>query len=200
LIGALSLITLFRRKHKPHASIIDFELIKKKSFIASASSIFANQWIIMVTVFWVIYFQNILGFSASKAGIYSFFANIPILVAAPLGGYLVDKLGPRIPVMIGFGLILFSLSWLVAYQRHENIVLLMPTLFTFGFGVCMIFTPCFVAMMNDVPSEKRGVASGITAALRQFSSSFGLAIFGTIYSTLYFGHLNRLLKENQSTQ
>src|SRR5581483_5579340 len=57
LIGALSLITLFRRKHKPHASIIDFELIKKKSFIASASSIFANQWIIMVTVFWVIYFQ-----------------------------------------------------------------------------------------------------------------------------------------------
>lgn len=200
LIGVSSLVILFRRKHKPHASVIDFELIKKKSFIASASSIFANQFIIMVTVFWAIYFQNILGFSASKAGVYAFLANIPVLLAAPLGGYLVDKLGPRIPVMAGFSLILFSLSWLVAYQRQESIALLMPTLFTFGFGVCMIFTPCFVAMMNDVPAEKRGVISGITAALRQFSSSLGLAIFGTIYSTIYLGHLSVSLRANPDTQ
>lgn len=200
LTGAISLVMLFRRKHKPHASILDFELMKKKSFIASASCIFANQLIIMVTVFWAIYFQNILGFSPSKAGVYAFLANIPVLLAAPLGGYLVDKLGPRIPVMIGFSLILFSLGWLVGYQRHEDIMMLMPTLFTFGFGVCMIFTPCFVGMMNDVPKEKRGVVSGITSALRQFSSSLGLAIFGTIYSTIYFGHLSQFLKSNQNTE
>ena len=199
LIGIFSLLTLFRRKHKPHASILDFELMRKKSFISSSTSIFFNQLVIMVTVFWAIYFQNILGFSPSKAGVYAFMANIPVFFAAPLGGSMVDRFGPRLPVMIGFGLIFFSLSWFAAFLHHENIWLLMPTLFTFGFGVSMIFTPCFVAMMNDVPAEKRGSASGITSALRQFGSSVGLALFGTLYSTIYFGHLGKSLEGNRTT-
>ncbi len=198
-IGIFSLITLFKRKHKAHASILDFELIRKQSFISSASAIFCNQFIVMITVFWAIYFQNILGFSPSKAGVYAFLANIPVLFAAPIGGHLVDKHGPRLPVMCGFGLIVFSLSWFSLFQYHESIWLLLPTLLTFGFGISMIFTPSYVSMMNDVGPEKRGVASGMSTALRQFSSSFGLAIFGTLYSSIYHGHFANFLDRNPST-
>ncbi len=115
-IGACSLWFLFKRKHKPHASILDFELMGKKSFIASATSIFCNQFIVMAAVFWTIYFQNILGFSPSKAGVYSFLANLPVLIAAPIGGYLVDKCGPRLPVMSGFGLVFFALAWFLTFR------------------------------------------------------------------------------------
>jgi MFS family permease len=153
----------------------------------------------MVTVFWAIYFQNILEFSPSKAGVYAFIANIPVLFAAPLGGFLVDRIGPRVPVMIGFGVIFFSLSWFVLFMRHENIWLLLPTLLLFGFGVSMIFTPSYVGMMNEVAAEKRGVASGIMAALRQFSSTLGLALFGTLYSSIYFDKLGRSLLAKATT-
>jgi EmrB/QacA subfamily drug resistance transporter len=198
-LGFFSLTFLFRRKHKLRTSILDFDLLRKKSFISSASFIFCNQLVVMVTVFWAIYFQNILGFSPSKAGAYAFMANIPVLFAAPIGGILVDKFGPRLPVMTGFGLIFFSLGWFVSFLHFENIYLLMPTLLTFGFGVSMIFTPCFVSLMNDVPAEKRGNASGMTSALRQFSSSLGLAIFGTLYSSVYLAQLGKLLQANDST-
>jgi EmrB/QacA subfamily drug resistance transporter len=198
-LGTISLTALFLRKHRPDASILDFALMRKRSFLGSSSSIFCNQLVIMITVFWAIYFQNILGFSPSKAGAYAFMANIPVLIAAPLGGFLVDRFGPRIPVMTGFGLIFFSLSWFVVFLRHENIWLLMPTLLTFGFGVAMIFTPSFVSMMNDVPAEKRGIASGITATLRQFSSSLGLAVFGTLYSSIYSSHFGKFLLANHGT-
>ncbi len=198
-LGVFSLVFLFKRKHKPHASILDFELMAKKSFIASASCVFNNQVIAMVTIFWAIYFQNILGFSPSKAGVFAFIANIPVLLAAPLGGFLVDRVGPRLPVMTGFGLIFFALSWLLAFMRQANIWELIPTLLTFGFGASMIYIPSFVAMMNEVPAEKRGIASGTSSALRQFSSSFGLAIFGAIYSAVYFGHLGTRLLSNSAT-
>ncbi len=197
--GIFCLIALFRRKHKPHASILDFELMRRKSFIASSSCVFNNQLIIMVTVFWAIYFQNFLGFSASTAGLYSFIANIPVLFAAPLGGLLVDRFGPRLPVMTGFGIIFFSLMWFCTFAKHSDIWLLMPTLLTFGFGVSIIFTPCFVSLMNDIPSEKRGAASGITSAMRQFSSSLGLALFGTMYSAIFFRHLGKDLQSNPAT-
>lgn len=200
VLGCAALYYLFHRKHHPKASILDFELMGKKSFISSASCIFSNQFIIMVTVFWAIYFQNILGFSASKAGFYAFLANIPVLFAAPLGGWMVDRFGPRMPIMTGFGLITFALSWLIAFLREESLMLLMPTLITFGFGVTMIFTPSFVSMMNDVPADKRGNASGIISTLRQFSSSLGLALFGTIDSIIYLTHMKHFFVENPGTQ
>jgi EmrB/QacA subfamily drug resistance transporter len=197
--GLLSLLFLFQRKHKPHASILDFTLMGEKSFLSSASCVFCNQLIIMVTVFWAIYFQNILGFSASKAGFYAFLANLPVLLAAPLGGFMVDRFGPRLPVMTGFSLIVFSLGWFTVFLHHESLWLLMPTLLTFGCGVSMIFTPSYVSMMNDVPAEKRGSASGITSTLRQFSSSLGLALFGTLYASVYLNHLRGFLKTNHNT-
>jgi EmrB/QacA subfamily drug resistance transporter len=199
-IGIFSLVAVFKRKHKPHASILDFELMKKKSFFSSSTCILCNQMLLMVTVFWAIYFQNILGFSASTAGIYSFIANIPLLIAAPLAGFLVDRFGPRLPVVTGFGLIIFSLAWFLVFFRHESILLLMPTLLSFGFGVSMIFGPCFVALMEDVPAEKRGTASGINTAIRQFSASVGLALFGTVYSSVYFSRLGKFLLQNSQTE
>ncbi len=197
--GLFLLFFLFWRKHKPHASILDFNLIRKTSFVASASAIFCTQLIAMVPVFWAIYFQNILGFTPSEAGGYAFIANLPVLIAAPLGGYLVDKLGPRIPVMVGFTAILFSLIWLILFLHRMDIWILLPTLFTFGFGATMIYTPSFVSMMNEVPADKRGNASGITATLRQFSSSFGLALFGSLYSSIYLQRFTLALKADPDT-
>jgi len=197
--GCFFLYWLFYRREKPHATFFDFSLLQKRSFSTSSLSVFLNQFIVMVTVFWAIYFQNILGFSPSRAGFFAFMANIPVLFAAPLGGFLVDRFGPRRPVMIGFTVICFSLTWFFLFLRHENAFLLFPTLITFGFGVSMIFTPSFVTMMNEVPPEKRGIASGINSALRQFSSTLGLALFGTLYASIYFGKLTTWLRANPQT-
>jgi EmrB/QacA subfamily drug resistance transporter len=199
MIGLFSFALLFKRKHKPHASILDFEVIRTNPFIASSSCIFCNQILIMATVFWAIYFQNILGFSPSKAGLFAFMANLPVLFAAPLGGFLVDRYGPRMPVMIGFGIVCFSLGWFTLFMRHESVAILSPTLLLFGFGVSMIFTPCYVGLMNEVPAEKRGAVSGITSMLRQFSSTMGLALFGTFYSSIYFKKFGQALHANEST-
>lgn len=199
LIGLFSLYFLFKRRKKSHASIIDFNLISTKASIASLTCISTNQFLVMVTVFWAIYFQNILGFSASQAGLLSFLANAPILFAAPFGGFLVDRFGPRLPVMIGFSLIFFSLLWWLKFDRVKSVWLLLPALIPFGFGIPMVFTPSFVALMNQIPSEKRGVASGINSTLRQFSATMGLAVFGSIFSSIHFGKFSEYLKTNAQT-
>ena len=64
----------------------------------------------------------------------------------------------------------------------------------------MIFTPSYVGMMNEVPAEKRGVVSGINSTLRQFGSTVGLALFGTLYSSIYLGKLGQFLADNESTK
>ncbi len=199
IAGLFLLYYLFKRKHKPHASIIDFDMIRTRTFISSSTCIFSTAFLLMVTVFWAIYFQNILGFSASTAGIYSFIANAPILAAAPFAGFLVDRYGPRLPVVMGFSLVVFAFAWFLTFYRQENIFLLLPALIPFGIGTPLIFTPSFVAMMNEIPPDKRGVASGINATLRQFSATVGLAVFGTVFSSTQLTRLTQYLHSNPST-
>ncbi|HSW73101.1 MAG TPA: MFS transporter, partial [Chlamydiales bacterium] len=183
-LGIILPLILFKAERKVAHPIVDLKVILKKSVLAGSGCVFCIQFLTMVTVFWAIYFQDILHFSPTKAGVFAFFANAPLLIASALGGYLVDHYGPRLPVSTGFALVSFSLFFLLFISPPPYIWLLFVTLVPFGFGIPMIMTPSFVSILNDVPSEKRGAVSGFTASLRQFSSTIGLALFGTLFTTI----------------
>lgn len=183
--SGLSLIAyLIYKEKRVEKPLLDFSLFKYRSFTVTGICIFLNQMMIMVTVFWTIYFQTALGFSPAKAGIYSFFSNIPNLFAGLLAGHIVDKYGPRIPIALGFFISLFSFTWFVFHTGSPSLISLLPALIPLGFGITFVFTPSFVAMMRDVPPQKRGVATGINSTLRQTSASIGLAIFGSLFFSL----------------
>lgn len=183
-IGIILPIILFKTERKVEHPILDLKVIVKKNVLAGSGCVFCIQFLTMVTVFWAIYFQEILNFSPTKAGFYAFFANAPLLIASALGGYLVDHYGPRLPVSTGFALVFFSIFFLLFISPPPHIWLLFVTLVPFGFGIPLIMTPTFVSILNDAPPEKRGTVSGFIASLRQFGSTIGLAIFGTLFATI----------------
>ena len=198
-IGILLPYLLFKVERKTPHPIFDLAIVLKRSFLSGVSCIFCNQLLIMVSVFWAIYFQVILGFSPTKAGLFSFIANAPILLAPPIAGYLVDRVGPRVPVRIGFFLIAISLFLFVFISPPTNTSALFAVLIPFGFGIPLIFTPSYVSVMNDVSDQKRGVASGTTAAFRQFGATLGLALFGTAFTNGQMLRLQHLFSVNPET-
>ncbi len=198
-IGIACLFLLYQLRLRRSEHIIDFHLGKQRSFVGGSGCIFITQFAIMVTVFWAIYFQNILHYSPSQAGVLAFLSNFPVILGAPLAGFLVDRLGPRIPVVIGYSLMAISLACLLLYENNENTGLLILTLVPFGLGSPMTFTPSSVTMYADVPLEKRGIASGMNAALRQFSATLGLALFGTLFSTVQMSQMGKSLALNPDT-
>lgn len=198
-VGIVFLVILYQLRLRKREHIIDFALGKKRSFIGGSGSIFITQFALMITVFWAIYFQNILHYSPSQAGLLAFLSNFPVLFGAPLAGFLVDRLGPRIPVMTGFTLMAFSVACLLVFEAHENMWRLILTLIPFGLGSPMAFTPSSVAMYAEVPLDKRGIASGMNAALRQFSATLGLALFGTLFGTIQTYHMGKQLALNPNT-
>ncbi|MES2121798.1 MAG: MFS transporter, partial [Chlamydiota bacterium] len=198
-VGVAFLILLYQLRLRKSEHIIDFNLGKQRSFIGGSGCIFITQFALMVTVFWAIYFQNILHYSPSQAGVLAFLSNFPVILGAPLAGFLVDRLGPRIPVVIGYSLMAISIAFLLCFENNENTWLLILTLIPFGLGSPMTFTPSSVTMYADVPLEKRGIASGMNAALRQFSATLGLALFGTLFSTVQTSQMSKELALSPDT-
>ncbi|MBS0621074.1 MAG: MFS transporter [Verrucomicrobia bacterium] len=200
LAGCALIYYMYRKEQQVERPLIDFSLMRVPSFFAGSGCIFLAQFLLIINVFWAIYFQNVLGFSASKAGAFSFMASMPTLCGGPIAGFLVDRYGPRLPVMGGFAIFVCALIWLITQSTQASAYHLLPALLLFGIAAPMVFTPSFVGLMNDVPAEKRGVASGINAAIRQFGSTLGMAVFGTLFTTFQTSRFKSLVKASPITE
>jgi len=168
--------------HTPHP-LIDFNFFKNRLFTVSNIFIFLTQIVIMVTVLWAIYFQDQLHYTPAQTGLIIFVAVFPVFLMAPLGGYIGDHYGPRLPLLIGFVLLTFALFWLLSTAHADKLALLLPGLLCFGGGIPMILSPTIALALSQVPTEKLGTASGITTETRQLASTVGIAVMTTIYHT-----------------
>ncbi len=126
------------------------------------------------------YAQISLGDSASNAGLYllTFFAGFAI--AAQVGGRILDERGSRPAVVagsaiaaIGFYLWAHEMPGLNYDDQWTYIVVA-------GAGVGLVLGPSNTDAVNRAPRTSYGEATGITQTVRNFGSSLGLAVLGTI--------------------
>lgn len=173
----ISITLLIRREKKLQQPFLELALFKRPVFAAINISIFIISFILMINVFRAIYFQEVLGYSPTKAGFITFFACLPVLFVAPIGGYLSDRISPKLPIAIGYVMIIFSFLWL-AWFSMPSFPSLLFALILFGTGIPLIFTPSYSTAMHTVPPQKIGVAMGIVSTIRTFAGTMGVALIG----------------------
>jgi MFS family permease len=111
------------------------------------------------------------------AGIYMLPTTLGFLIAGPISGYLSDKYGAR-PFATG-GMILAAMSF--------GLMLLLPVDFPYylfalilllnGLAFGMFSSPNTAGIMNSVPAEYRGVASGMRATFMNIGLPLSIGIF-----------------------
>jgi EmrB/QacA subfamily drug resistance transporter len=129
------------------------------------------------------YAQISLGESASETGLYLLIFFAGFATATQWGGKMLDRIGARRPVVIGcvigatgFWLWGSSMTHLSVSEQWYYIVLA-------GIGVGLILSPANTDALNRVARERYGEATGITQTVRNFGSSLGLAILGSLLIT-----------------
>jgi len=199
LLGIGSITALILTEREVKHPLIEFHLYKNKVFLGANTSIFFTQLQIGATVFWAIYLQNVLGYSPSEAGVLGFLSNTPIFVMAPLSGMLVDKYGPKIPVISGF-ILLFVALILFVCNPSPNLSYLFLILLPYGCGIPLIFTPSFTSAMAQVDDAKRGMVSAMTSCVRQCSTTLGIALFTALFVSRNTTLFSSLLESNMATK
>jgi MFS family permease len=123
------------------------------------------------------------------AGIYMTPMMIGFFLMGPLSGWMSDRLGSKglatgglLVMAIGF-LLLASLPANFSYLPFLLILLLL------GIGMGLFTSPNNTAIMNSVPPEYRGVASGMRATIQNSGSVLSMAVF---FSLVIFGLAGKL--------
>ena len=180
IISALSFYILFKVEMTKKNPLFSFHIFKIKAFTTSSIMIFLLQIILVVGIFTTIFYQDVLGVSPATAGLMSLPGTLPILLMGPIGGWLLDRYGVRLPLLLGLGLNVFAYVWIASVFHLRDYWLFVPALIASGIGTPLIFTCIFTPALSAVELHNRGVASGTLGVLRQIGSSLGLAIASAI--------------------
>ena len=196
LFSVASLCAFIAWENKISHPLVELDLFKNLTFSILFSVLLIIQAVGIVFVFWAIFLQNVLHYTPLTAGVLLLPAMLPIIIMAPVGGYLRDKYGPRIPMCTGSLLIVLSLIWIGIFSHHQSYAILFPGLLGFGIGMPLILSGIMVTVMNMVKAEQRGIASAIMNCSRQFGISIGLAVLAGLLGSLNKWQLGSFLKQS----
>jgi EmrB/QacA subfamily drug resistance transporter len=138
------------------------------------------------TIFFLsLYFQQVLGYSALRAGL----AMVPMTLLMVVGSFvcraLVPVLGVRKLTLAGALPTAAGLGWLTAIPAQSPTYLvhvLGPTLLI-GAGLGLILLPATISATAGLAPHEAGLASGIVNVARQIGGAVGLAALVTAAST-----------------
>ncbi len=190
LIGGVLLLLLFVfLELKVPDPMFRLSLFRVRSFAAGTSAALLGSLgrggLMLLLVIW---FQGIWlplhGYSFAETPLWAGIFMTPMiagfLIAGPMSGWLSDTHGPRLLSTIGMSIgtvAFFSLAALPVDFAYWQIALI---LFASGCGMGMFAAPNAAAVMNSVPPENRGAASGMLATLQNTGQQMSLAIFFTV--------------------
>jgi len=111
-------------------------------------------------------------------------------------GGLVARYGPRSPLIIGPLIVALGfLFFAVPATNADYWKAFFPAVIVLGFGMAVTVAPLTTVVMNSVPQDRVGAASGINNAVARLASVLAIAIFGVVMVREFGSRLDYNLRE-----
>jgi len=114
------------------------------------------------------------------AGIYMLPMTLGFMIMGPISGILSDKYGPRWIATTGMTIVTFAFIGLSLLPYNFDYWELGILIFFMGIGNGMFASPNSSSIMNSVPPQNRGVASGMLSTLANSASTLSMSVFFTV--------------------
>jgi EmrB/QacA subfamily drug resistance transporter len=186
LLSAVIFLTLFIyiEGHVKHP-MLDLSLFKQLSFSMTTASAVINYIGVYSSIFLMPYYLiQGRGFSPAQAGLILTAQPVIMAVIAPISGTLSDRIGTRLPTVVGMAVLSAGLYFLSRLTAQSSIKTMMLALAIVGLGTGAFISPNNSALMGSAPKRRQGIAAGILATSRNFGMVLGVGIAGAIFTTV----------------
>jgi MFS transporter, DHA2 family, multidrug resistance protein len=186
VVFVLSSIVFFKVETSSAQPFVELSLFRNRTFSGATLSNFllngaAGTLLVVLTLV-----QQQAGLSSLQSGLLTAGYLIAILSTIRIGEKLLQKLGPRKPMLYGCwitaaGILLTTLTFLLA---GEYLIAAFVGFTLFGTGLGLYATPSTDAALSNVPQDKAGSASGIYKMASSLGAALGVAISAAIFAGL----------------
>ncbi|MCL4557862.1 MAG: DHA2 family efflux MFS transporter permease subunit [Deltaproteobacteria bacterium] len=177
--------------------IIDLSIFRNYNFVILNILGITRSIALFGTVFLLpLFFQNLMGYSATMTGILLIPQAVMVSIGMPVAGKVVDRIGPKYPLIFGLLLTSFSLYYFHSLSLLSDYTFIAEGLMMRGLGISFIMAPVTSAAINSLKPEEINLGSGMLNVIMQTGGTFGIAMLGTIldirtdfHMATYTGHL-----------
>jgi EmrB/QacA subfamily drug resistance transporter len=171
--------------HTKHP-MLDLTVFKNPRFSAGSGTItivffamFGSM--LLMTQYW----QLVHGYSPLEAGVRLLPYAATMMIVAPMSARFVERLGTKPIVLIGLSLVITGLLLLSTIESDSPYPVVIAFFMVMAAGMGMTMAPATEAVMGSLPRAKAGVGSAINDTTRQVGGALGVAVIGTIVTSVY---------------
>jgi len=178
---------------------LDLTLFKIRQFAMGNLANFLNSLTFSCGPFLrSLYLQLVLGYSPLKTGLLLIPMDSLILILNPISGRLADRYGSRVLSSLGLAFNAAALIWFSTLNEKSSYGTVLISLVLFGFGLALFAPAITSSLMGSVPSQKRGVASGIVTTISQTAGVMSIP-FSLLLMTLVmpYNKLSQIVSSSQ---
>ena len=186
LAGAVALLGSFIAiESRAQAPLMPFSIFRNRTLTgANVVGVLTGASLFSMFFFISLYMQNVLGFSAIKAGLSYLPLAVSIIIAAGLASALVTRVGFKPVLATGMLFITGGLLWFSQISPDGTFLadVLGPSLLA-AVGLGFAFVPQTIAAVSGVAEREAGLASGLINTSQQVGGALGLAVLSSIAFT-----------------
>ena len=179
-------IAFFRVESGNDQAFVDFRLFRNRTYNGATISNFLINATVGMQLVSLQLVQRGGGMSAQQAGILTLGYAIAIIAFIRVGEKLLQRFGPRKPMVWGCLITAVAIGCLMPTQmmleNYRTAALVGYTLF--GLGLAFYATPSTDAALSSLPMNQSGAGSGIYKMASSLGAALGVAVSGAIFTAL----------------
>jgi EmrB/QacA subfamily drug resistance transporter len=177
-----------RRNARP---MLDVTIFTNMRFTAGSVSMTFAFFTLMGFVFLITqYFQFVRGYGTLGAGIRTVPFALFMALTSPTSAKLAQRVGTKRVVVAGLTSMAVGFSISARTDVTTPYWVIVVVMFFVGGGLGTIQAPATEAIMGSLPPAKAGVGSAVNDTARELGSTLGVAIVGSVFSSIYASKLD----------
>ncbi|MGA2159914.1 MAG: DHA2 family efflux MFS transporter permease subunit [Dehalococcoidia bacterium] len=136
-----------------------------------------------------LFLQTVRGLSAFHSGLMVLPQVFGAIVTLPISGKIYDKIGPRVPIVLGLLVTGLSSLWMQSLDVTTPDDTLRMILFVRGMGIGLAMMPVTTYALSVISQKLAGQASALLNVSKTIFTSLGVALFATLLDTFQKSNL-----------
>lgn len=182
ILGLLALIAFIRVEQSAKQPFLPLSLFSIRNFLyGNYATVSIYGGLSVGTFILVIFLQQVVGYSATQAGLSLMPITLVMFALSPRFGALSGKYGPRLFMTVGPLIIsLGSLLFLTIDENPSYLLNVLPGVLLFGLGLSVTVAPLTTAILGSIDSANAGIASAVNNAVSRIAGLIAIAVIGVV--------------------
>ncbi|HEV3452786.1 MAG TPA: MFS transporter [Acidimicrobiia bacterium] len=184
--GGVLMTAFFGWERRVDHPMLDVRFWRNPRFSGASAAIAITFFAMFGSIFLLTqYLQFVRGYSPLATGVRLLAFAVPMMIIAPLSPKLVDRIGTKLTVGLGLVCNVAGLAAIANLGQGSTFLEIAWPMALAASGIALTMSPATESIMGSLPLARAGVGSAVNDTTRQVGGAVGVAVIGSIFSSIY---------------